>query len=184
MTTARQIVTRALRELMYMQEGESPSAQSITDGLDALNGLLASFHNQGMLIFYPPGKTWIGDWSQATDYAIDDAVSRNGSTYYCTLAHTSSVDDQPGSSANWATYWTLYAETPMTLSSTFPLDVSQERGVIALLAVELAPMFGVEPSPLTFAKSKDGMNALYGQFFRVPEVAADSGLTRMTSVTY
>jgi hypothetical protein len=181
MTTARQIVTRALKELMYMQEGESPSAEAISDGLDALNGMLASWHNDGLLIFYPPGKNWLGDWRANYVYAVDDAVAVGGGTYTCTVGHTSTANDLPGASPNYASYWTLYAETPMTLDSTFPLGAHHERGVIALLAIDIAPMFNVQPDPLTFLKSKDGMAGIYGQYFHVPNASVDAGITRMPS---
>jgi len=181
MTTARQIVTRALKLVSYYAENEEPSAASIADGLDALNAMLASWHNNGLLIFYPPGKNWLGDWKKNYVYAVDDAVSRNGSTYACAVAHTSTANDFPGSSANWGDYWTLYAETPMTLASTFPLEAHHERGVQALLAMDLAPMFNVEPSALVVRMANDGMNGIYGQYFRVPEASSDPGITRMPS---
>lgn len=181
MTTARQIVTRALKLVSYYAENEEPSAASIADGLDALNAMLASWHNNGLLIFYPPGKNWLGDWKKNYVYAVNDAVSRNGSTYVCAVAHTSTANDFPGSSANWGDYWTLYAETPMTLASTFPLEAHHERGVQALLAMDLAPMFNVEPSALVVRMANDGMNGIYGQYFRVPEASSDPGITRMPS---
>ena len=181
MTTARQIVTRALKLVMYTAEGETPSAESADDGLAALNSLMASWHNNGLLVFYPPGSNWLGEWKNNYGYAVGDGVNRNGATYSCSVAHTSSENDMPGSSPNWGNYWTLYAETPMTLASTFPLDASHERGVQALLAVELAPMFAVQINPLVLRMAADGMNAIYGQFFKVPEAASDSGITRMTS---
>jgi len=181
MTTARQICTRALKELVYFAEGETPSAESISDCLDALNGMMASWHNNGLLVFYPPGKNWLGDWKQNYTYAVDDAVSRSGRTYYCTTAHTSAANDRPGESSLWSSYWTLYAETPMTLETTFPLNPEHERGVVALLCVDIAPLFNKQPSPITLMKARDGMNAIYGQFFNVPNASVDSGITRMPS---
>lgn len=181
MTTARQIIRRAVKELMYLAEGEDPSAETVSDGLDMLNGMIASWHHQGLMIFYPPGKTWVGDWKNNTTYAVNDAVSRNGNTYYCTTAHVSSINDEPGPSANWGTYWTLYAETPMTLDSTLAFDASHERGIVALLAVEMSPSFNLTPSPLTMRKADEGMTALYGAFYRVPLAQIDPGITRMPS---
>lgn len=181
MTTARQIVTRALKLVMYTAEGETPSAESADDALAALNSLMASWHNNGLLVFYPPGSNWLGEWKKNYVYAVGDGVNRNGATYSCSVAHTSSANDLPGSSPNWGSYWTLYAETPMTLASTFPLDASHERGVQALLAVDLAPMFNLEVSPLVMRMAADGMNGIYGQYFKVPEAASDPGITRMPS---
>jgi len=181
MTTARQIITRAFKELQYFAEGEDPSAAAMADGLDALNSLIASWHNCGLLIAYPPGKTWVGDWAKNTSYAVDQATARNGCTYYCTVAHTSSDNDRPGASPNWSGYWVLFAETPMSLASTFWLDASHDRGVVALLAVEMAPNFNVEPRMLTLQKAREGLNAIHSQYFRVPNAQVDSGLVRMPS---
>lgn len=181
MTTARDICVRAFRELRMYPAGEPVPAEHMAQALDALNGLVASWHNKGLLIFYPPGKTWVGDWKVSTTYNVNDAVARNGNTYYCTAAVISAMNDQPGVSPNWSSYWTLYAETPMSLDSTFFLDASHERGVSALLALELQPAFGAELSPLTIEKAKDGMNALYGAFFHVPTASVDAGIVRMPS---
>lgn len=181
MTTARTIVTRAMKELMYLAEGESPTAEAIADGLVALNGMIASWHNNGLLIYYPPGTNWRGEWVSGRLYAANDGVCRNGCTYSCTTAHTSTDDDKPGQSVNSGTYWTLYAETPMTLSSTLFFDASFERGIVAMLAVEMAPMFSVPVNPLTVMKAKDGLNAIYGRYFLVPLASSDPALTRMPS---
>lgn len=181
MTTTREIITRSFKLLQYYAEGENPSAEAMSDGLAGLNSMMASWHNQGLLVFYPPSARWIGEWRKNYVYAVGDGVNRNGATYECSAAHTSSANDMPGSSPDWSDYWTLYAETPLTLASTFPLDASHERGVQALLAVEMAPMFNVDPSALLIARAKDGMNAIYGQYFKVPEASSDPGITRMPS---
>lgn len=52
---------------------------------------------------------WEGAWQTATAYAFQDAVSNNGNSYICILAHTSSGTDEPGVGANTATYWDLIA---------------------------------------------------------------------------
>jgi len=181
MTTARTIVTRALKEMAYFAEGESPSAEAINDGLDALNGLIASWHNNGLLIYYPPGTNWRGEWVSGRLYAANDGVSRNGCTYSCSTDHTSTDDDKPGQSVNSGTYWTLYAETAMTLNSTLFFDASFERGIVSMLAMDLSSLFNVTPSPMTVVKAKDGLNAIYGRYFNVPLASSDPALTRMPS---
>ncbi len=181
MTTARQIVTRALKELVYFAEGESPSAEASADTLEALNAMLASWHNNGLLVFYPPGRNWLGEWKTSYTYAVDDAVSRSGRTYYCSAAHTSSANDRPGESPHYENYWTLYAESPMTLASTFPLGAEHERGVVALLCLDIAPLFNKQPSPITVSKARDGMTAIYAQYYTVPNASVDAGITRMPS---
>lgn len=181
MTTARQIVTRAFGELMFLDENETNSDAQMSDGLEALNSMIASWHTDGLSIYYPPGVTWQGEWLSGKVYAALDGVSVNGNTYTCGTAHTSSDDDKPGKSINSGTYWTLYAETSMTFDSTFFFPKQFERGIVAMLAVEMAPMFSIQPSPLTLKKSTDGMSALYGQYFNVPLASSDPALTRMPS---
>ena len=181
MTTARTIVTRALSELMYFAEGETPSAAAVADGLTALNSLMASWHTEGILWNFPPGTTWKKDWAVNITYSVNDSVARSGNTYTCTTAHLSSLNDKPGVSPDWADYWTLYAETPLTISSTFPLDAAYERGVVSMLAVELAPQFGKDPSPFTLRKASDGKTQIIAAFMPINPVSVDAGLTRMPS---
>lgn len=50
---------------------------------------------------------WLGAWSGAVTYAIDDAVTRNGSSYACAVANT---NQQPPN----ATYWRVIAEAGAT----------------------------------------------------------------------
>lgn len=52
---------------------------------------------------------WEGSWTTSTAYALNDAVSNDGSSYICILAHTSSASDEPGVGGSWATYWDLAA---------------------------------------------------------------------------
>jgi hypothetical protein len=181
MTTAREIITRAFSLLQYYGEGESPSAQAMADGLAALNSMMASWHNDGLLVFYPPSSNWLGDWKKNYAYNVNDGVCVGGNTYTCAVVNTSTANDEPGRSPNWADYWTLYAETPMTLASTFPLGPAHERGVQALLCMDLAPLFNVPISPRIEQMANDGMNGIYGQYFKVPEASSDPGITRMPS---
>lgn len=181
MTTARQICTRALNELVFFAEGESPSAGSIATALEQLNGLISSWHNQGLLVYYPPATVWKGEWVAGRVFAANDSVFRNGNTYTCLVDHTSSDDDAPGQSPNTATYWTLYAETDMTLDSVLFFAKSHERGIIAMLAVEMAPSFAVQASTATMRKAADGWQSLCSQYFIVPLAASDPSITRMPS---
>jgi Concanavalin A-like lectin/glucanases superfamily/Collagen triple helix repeat (20 copies) len=41
----------------------------------------------------PAGLTWRGTWSSSTAYAVDDAVSYSGSSYFCTAANTAQQPD-------------------------------------------------------------------------------------------
>lgn len=185
MTTARDICTRALKELMFMAEGESPSSEAISDTLFALNGMLARFRTQGMvipaLLTFPTGVTWRGDWVTNTGYAVNDAVLRSGSVYKCATAHTSSEYDKPGVSPNGATYWTSYPLTDLQLEDTWSLGSEFNLGIVAMLAVEVAPAFSVQASTKTEQKASAGLTALMAAYLPIRPVGVDYGLTRMPS---
>lgn len=52
----------------------------------------------------------VGSWTTSTAYTELDLATNNGSSYVCSLAHTSSASDEPGVGGSWATYWQLSAE--------------------------------------------------------------------------
>lgn len=58
----------------------------------------------------PAGLSWESAWALSTAYVANDAVSNDGSSYICILAHTATADDEPGVGVNTATYWELLAE--------------------------------------------------------------------------
>lgn len=181
MTTLRQICTRAFGELQYFPEGETPSAGAMADAVTALNSLVASWHTKGMLFYWPTGKTWRKAWATNTQYAVDDLVNRSGSLYVCTTLHTSSVNDRPGVSAAWSSYWTVYEETDLGLDDTIIVPREFDRGLVAMLAVEVAPMMGVNPSPFTMRKASEGETALLAAYMQIEPVGVDSGIIRMPS---
>jgi hypothetical protein len=51
MTTARDIITRALQRNGILTKGESPSGDEASDGLTALNDMIASWSNDSLLIY-------------------------------------------------------------------------------------------------------------------------------------
>ena len=53
---------------------------------------------------------WKGAWATSTNYIANDAVSNDGGSYICTLAHTSAAGSEPGTGGSWATYWDLMAD--------------------------------------------------------------------------
>ena len=46
-------------------------------------------------------------WATPVTYDEDDLVSDTGVIYRCLLGHSSAAGDQPGTGANWRTYWTV-----------------------------------------------------------------------------
>jgi len=48
-------------------------------------------------------------WAAALAYPSGCQVRRNGVTYLSKSAHTSAADSEPGTGANWATFWSTYS---------------------------------------------------------------------------
>lgn len=64
---------------------------------------------------------WMGAWSSATTYAVNDAVSHNGSSY---VARQASTDVEPGVDAGWETYWMLLAGGQYLKNSAFEVTIN------------------------------------------------------------
>lgn len=123
MTTARDIVTGALSELLMLDGASGPSAEDAALGLSVLNDMFAGWPADGVGISVPT----------------------------------------------------------LVLGSTFPLDARHVDGCKALLAVNLAPAFAVEPSPLTLTRASNGWKRLLAQYIVAPTstagtYVAESGL--------
>ena len=76
------------------------------------------YNDQGQLLSVgatgdtgPAGLTWLGAWSDATDYVVDDAVDDAGSSYVCILGHK---NYQPPN----GTYWEVLAAAGMSSAAT------------------------------------------------------------------
>ena len=54
--------------------------------------------------------SWKGAWVTATDFAANDVVENDGSSYICILAHTSDASNEPGVGIDTETYWALMVE--------------------------------------------------------------------------
>jgi len=53
----------------------------------------------------PMARADASAWALSTAYSAGDYVSNDDTIYRCITAHTSSADDEPGTGANWTTYW-------------------------------------------------------------------------------
>ena len=68
--------------------------------------------------------------------------------------------------------------SPLAAASDVPINQDLHAGLEALLAVEIAPAFGVEPTKLLFEKARDAARQMRARFMRVPDAKIDNGLTR------
>lgn len=95
MTTARQIIKRALQRNGVLTKGEEPSAGEASDGLLALNDLIGSWSNDSLLIYARLSESFPlvsgqasytigsgGDFNTARPLQILSAFTRIGSTDY------------------------------------------------------------------------------------------------------
>lgn len=66
-----------------------------------------------------PGITWIGAWADNVNYAVRDAVTENGSSFYCKVVNgPGTAVKQPGVTSGWETYWDVLSSggPPSTLA--------------------------------------------------------------------
>jgi hypothetical protein len=68
------------------------------------------------------------------------------------------------------------------VSPDVPLPAKYEEGVVAMLAVRLAPDYGKEPSALVFADAAKGMTRLEAGYISAPLATFDCALRGMPSV--
>lgn len=102
----------------------------------------------------PAGLTWRGSWSSGTDYSATEAVQHGGSSYICTLSHTASADNEPGTGADWPSYWDLLAQegggaaTFLDLTDTPNSYTNQAGKVLVVNEMETALVYGPAISSL------------------------------------
>lgn len=175
----RDAVARAYKELSYSAEGETPSAEMQTDGINALNDMLASWALSSIALSYPSASVWRGQWAEPVGYAVGDGVLRNGNVYVCTAAHTSGAANEPQTSPQWASYWTFNppAVLPLGANASVPLPITHYRGFVALLALDMASLLNVEPSSGTLRKAQDGWSSLLADYMRIDPQQFEMGLT-------
>lgn len=100
--TGTQIITRSLRIIGRLAQGETPAAQAVTDALEALNTILKNISMKGTVL------------TQTTNSQINlstttsEVIGTDGANYRCIKGHTSAATDQPvltTSTATWSIYW-------------------------------------------------------------------------------
>jgi hypothetical protein len=69
----------------------------------------------------------------------------------------------------------------INVSADVPLSAGHEEGVVALLAVRLAPDYGRMPSPLVLKAAEEGMYRLEADYISAPLAQFDTALIDMPS---
>ena len=123
------MITRSLRMLGVVAQGNSPTAEQISEGSDALNSLIQSMQTDGI-------RLWSSQWETKTFTASSVVLGSDSLNYTCIRNHTSATADKPITGDNYTTYWvqkgssgsTWAASTAYTSINQFTLD----SGIIGL----------------------------------------------------
>jgi len=78
-----------------------------------------------------PGINWVGTWSSSTSYAVRDAVTYNGTSYYAIVANTNQAPPN-------TTYWNVLAQKG-----------ADGNGAVSSVALAAPSLFTVSGSPVT-----------------------------------
>lgn len=101
---------------------------TIPQGTQGIQGIQGNTGNQGI-----PGINWLGTWGSATAYAIRDAVTYNGTSYYAIASNT----NQPPPNV---TYWNILAQKGTDGSGA---------GTVTSVGLSAPALFTVSGSPVT-----------------------------------
>ena len=94
MTTATQIITRAMRLARVIGKGETPDADESADGLQALNTMLDSWQIKRLFVYQIREESFT--WAAKS---IDRLVCRN----HCSCSRCSRTDGSNRFGADWVT---------------------------------------------------------------------------------
>lgn len=162
--TLEQIIKRALRSLGAIRAGGTPTTQQYNDALESLQLMLINM----------PSTAWI-DVDTASDYTAAENERVRITSGAPTISRPTTVEDpyaengerapyegsriQIVSAAGVATTWRYSAVKGqwvsldnLTTASANPLG-RWDDGLAAALAVEIAPEYDVQPSPLVMLKA-------------------------------
>lgn len=165
------IVESALKQLGVLAAGENAEANELVDAVDALRGLLAQWATQNLYIYkmeqieiYLEGSATISpnefdspDLVASISKISDQGVLDDDPVHLIRDLNNSNPDSKITYSVNGET-WTFKGEGKLRFKAlTLPYKVSPgdnlnlppnyERPLVLSLAVEIAPMFGIDPSP-------------------------------------
>jgi len=95
-----------------------------------------------------PGLTWRDDeWQVGSEYAKDDALLHDGSSYRARLAHIASAETEPGAGADWESVWKVLA---------LGTDVETAE-VVAGIAGAIETVAGISEAVETVAENKEAV---------------------------
>lgn len=203
MTTARQLIKFAFKQIVVTGLGEEPEAEDAADSLYLLNQMVHSWRNDSVdllwtdvtlndtVSFWVPPKTvdgqaidavaYQGTWdASANSPALASSVGTNGYVY---KVGTSGTTDLNGT-ASWTAgdylifdYWSQ-AWIKGRSSRQF------EDAITSLLAVRMCPLFSVPVSEILANAADAGWRQIQATYVVAPLVTVDDALRRMNSNRY
>ncbi len=103
--TRNDIIKRALRKVGVVAQGDSPTAEQLTEATEALEEVVKSLSNK----VFP---FWLLKWkTKALNTASSEVTGTDSTIYTCILKHTSSTDNKPVTGKDWTTYWRARGST-------------------------------------------------------------------------
>lgn len=185
MATAQEIVGRAFKRLGLIEANESVSGADLADGLAALNEMISSWAADGLATADQTvtGRVTDGD---AVVREIDTSMLALGMFVSGAGIQAGTVIDQigtPNSLILSQAATASGAEVSLTFTA-LPFDASLEMGVIAMLAVYIAPDYGKTPSPKVEKDAERGEKQLQAAFLHVPRAQFDRALTSTPSQSH
>ena len=96
--------------LLYIATVSHTSASSLGTGAAGAETATGLELDQAKWDLFAEGFDWKGSWTTTTRYKINDLVKYGGSTYVCTVAHTSVTTTSAGLEADFTSgYWEFFS---------------------------------------------------------------------------
>lgn len=162
MSTALQVCNDALRKINVIEPGAAADGAELQGAIRALNLMVAGWASDGVHISIYGA---VAPWMPGAYYDTGAKVSNGSGVYTCTRPGTSDTSGGPSGNGtgigDGTAVWAFYG-------TQGPIDPSLERSLIALLAVELCPDYGVEPSPSLQKQASNAWAALLAYYISAP----------------
>ncbi len=140
--TRNELIASALRKVGAVAQGESASAEQISEASEALNVLVKNI--EGF-------RLWKREWMTNTLTAANEVTGTDALVYTCTRTHTSAAADKPITGANYKSYWKQMGSTGGVWAATAVYSAIGEFSFDAdVIGIEKAFIrYGGSDTPLT-----------------------------------
>lgn len=123
----------------------------------------------------PPGVDWKGAWSDSTTYAVDDAVTHDGASYICILAHT---NQEPPN----ATYWDILASAGVDNDAIHDDEAGEIAAITEKTTIHDNDLVLLEDSEASNAKKKAKTSNVHASALHKTTVGEIAALSEKTSL--